>query len=112
MKNKRSGMAVAEIVAEFMDRMIMLAEENARMTTRLQLLFETVKTAERERAEYGERWDYTPEYDAHLDTEDINALFGWGRDRDAVKITERRKAERAEKEKVRKEEAEENGDAE
>lgn len=111
MENKRSGMAVAEIVAEFMDRMILLAEENVRMTTRLQLLFETVKTAERERAEYGERWDYTPEYDAHLDTEEINAIFGWARDKTALKITERRKAERAEKEKARKE-AEENGDAE
>ena len=111
MENKRSGMAVAEIVAEFMDRMIMLAEENVRMTTRLQLLFETVKTAERERAEYGERWDYTPEYDAHLDTEEINALFGWRYDQKAIDIVERRKAERAEKEKARKE-AEENGDAE
>lgn len=110
MENKRSEMTVAEIVAEFMDRMICLAEENVRITTRLQFLFETVKTAERERAEYGERWDYTPEYDAHLDTEEINAIFGWARDKTALKITERRKAERAEKEKARKE-AEENVDA-
>lgn len=111
MENERSGMTVAKIVAEFMDRMILLAEENARMTTRLQLLFDTVKTAERERAEYCERWGYTPEYDAHLDTEEINALFGWRRDQKAIEIVERMQAERAEKEKARKE-AKENGDAE
>lgn len=105
MENERSGMTIAEIVAEFMDRMIYLAEENAETRVRLRLLYNSVKEAERERAEYGERWDYTPEYDARLGTEFINELFGWKRDANAEEITERRKAERARKE------ADENVDA-
>lgn len=117
MENERSGMTVAEIVAEFMDRMLGLAEENADLRAERAMLFRIVKAEELRDAEYQVKKTYgEPDYDGSIKTETINLIMGWNRNKDATKLVEdelarRRKAERAEKEKARKE-AEENGDAE
>lgn len=99
MENERSGMSTTEIVAEFMDRMLCLAEENADLRAERAMLYRIVKAEELRDAEYQVTKSYgEPDYDGSIKTETINVLLGWERNKEATKLVEEEIARRKRKE--------------
>ena len=77
-----------KMMLEIVERMLLLAEENAVLRTEVNYLERLVKSAEIEAAENRKRWGYTPEYNATISADDLNELFGWRRAARAVEIIE------------------------
>lgn len=118
--NENERMNGAEIVAEYLDRMILLAEENAEMRARLEIFEAAVKAAEIEDAKYQAGKTYgEPGYEGTVKTDAVNMIFGWKRAREAVELIEaalrkkaalRREEALREKEALRRKEAEDGGE--
>lgn len=100
--NENERMSGPEIMAEFLDRMTMLAEENADMRARLEIFEAAVKAAEVEDAKYQATKTYgEPAYDGTVKTETVNMIFGWERALQATELIEaalRKKADQRRRE--------------
>ena len=80
-----------EQMMELVDRMLLLTEENAKMTERLERLASEVVDTERAEAQYAVDSGYN--YSAILTCDKINRIMGWTRDEEAERILNTKKEE-------------------
>ena len=71
-------------IMELIDRILLLTEENTKMTERLERLASEVVDTERAEAQYA--FDSGYNYSAILTCDKINRIMGWKRDEEAERI--------------------------